>query len=135
MAYTRPFSQSRGEIPALTMKMIDLKLSEEKRALHDRLMLMRNQIMAHSDAEMMRMTTQAFDVPLRSGEPPLFLIQAVFDEGVTLLGALLLQTNELLREVFNATYHALHEDVQANPELFNLRVDSDRARAARNMDV
>jgi hypothetical protein len=30
---------------------------------------MRNKIMAHSDSEMMRMTTQAFDVPLREGDP------------------------------------------------------------------
>jgi hypothetical protein len=135
VAYTRPFSQSRGEIPALTMKMIDLKLSAEKRALHDRLMQMRNQIMAHSDAEMMRMTTQAFDIPIGDEKPPVFLIQTVFDEGITLLGPLLVETNTLLRQVFQAIYHALHEEAQANPELFNLRIDSDEARAARNMRV
>jgi hypothetical protein len=33
-------------------------------------MEMRNKIMAHSDSEMMRMTTQAFDVPLREGDLP-----------------------------------------------------------------
>lgn len=68
VAYTRPFSQSRGAVPPL--KMVDLKLSKERQALHDRLMEMRNKIMAHSDSEMMRMTTQPFDVPMRDGEPP-----------------------------------------------------------------
>ena len=43
---------------------------------------MRNQIMAHSDSEMMRMTTQTFSVPLREGEP-YHMIQMVFDEGVS----------------------------------------------------
>lgn len=56
VAYTRPFSQSRGETLPLTMKMIGLKLSKERRALHDSLVEMRNKIMAHSDSEMMRMT-------------------------------------------------------------------------------
>src|ERR1700738_5146630 len=61
VAYTRPFSQSRGEPAPLTMKMVDLKLSKERQALHGSLMEMRNKIMAHSDSEMMRMTTQTFD--------------------------------------------------------------------------
>jgi len=86
VAYTRPFSQSRGAAAALTLKMIGLKLSKDRQALHDRLMDMRNKIMAHSDSEMMRMTTQPFDVSMQDGEPPVYLIQMVFDEGITLHG-------------------------------------------------
>jgi hypothetical protein len=59
-----------------------------RQALHDRLMSMRNKIMAHSDSEMMRMTTQAFDVSSRDVEPPFYFIQTVFDEGITPLGPL-----------------------------------------------
>jgi len=51
--------------------------------------------MAHSDSEMMRMTTEPFDVSMQDGEPPVYLIQMVFDEGITLHGALLIETNEL----------------------------------------
>ena len=131
VAYARPFTQSRGAAAPLSMKMVGLKLSNDRQALHDRLMDMRNKIMAHSDSEMMRMTTQPFDVPMKDGEPPMYLIQTVFDEGVSLLGALLIETNELLREVYQAVYGTLHKELQANPELFDIRIDSEAARAAR----
>jgi len=131
VAYARPFTQSRGAAAPLSMKMVGLKLSNDRQALHDRLMDMRNKIMAHSDSEMMRMTTQPFDVPMKDGEPPMYLIQTVFDEGISLLGALLIETNELLREVYQAVYGTLHKELQANPELFDIRIDSEAARAAR----
>jgi hypothetical protein len=132
IAYTRPFTQSRGTATPLTMKMVGLKLSNDRRALHDRLMDMRNKITAHSDSEMMRMTTQPFDVSMRDGEPPMYFIQTVFAEGVTLLGTLLIETNELLREVYQAIVETLHKELQANPEAFNIRIDSEAARAVRN---
>src|ERR1700730_2967774 len=133
VAYTRPFSQSRGGSAPLTMKMVGLKLSKDRLALHDKLMDMRNKIMAHSDSDLMRMTTQPFDVPMREGEPPMYLIQTVFDEGITLHGKILIEANELLHQVYQAISITLHNELQANPELFNLRVDSEAARAARNM--
>jgi hypothetical protein len=135
VAYTRPFSHSRGEAPPLTMKMVDLKLSKERQALHDSLMEMRNKIMAHSDSEMMRMTTQTFDVPMREGDPPMYLIQTVFDEGVTLTGFRLIDVNELLREVFHAVYRTLHREAQADPKSFDLRIDSPEAKVVRNIRV
>jgi hypothetical protein len=135
VAYTRPFSQSRGAVPPLTLKMVNLKLSKERQALHDRLMEMRNKIMAHSDSEMMRMTTQPFDVPMRDGEPPMYFIQTVFDDGITLLGSLLIEINELLHEVFQAIFLTLHREVQIDPKLFDLRIDSPGAKAARNIPV
>jgi hypothetical protein len=135
VAYTRPFSQSRGAVPPLTLKMVNLKLSKERQALHDRLMEMRNKIMAHSDSEMMRMTTQPFDVPMRDGEPPMYFIQTVFDDGITLLGSLLIEINELLHEVFQAIFLTLHREVQIDPKLFDLRIDSPGAKAAPNIPV
>lgn len=132
VAYTRPFSQSIGEIPALTMKMIDLRLSPERQAVHDQLIQMRNKIMAHSDAEMMRMTTEAYEVGL-DAERPFYMMQTVFDEGVTLLGQLLMDANTVLNEVHQAIVKSLYRDAQANPEQFNLRIDSAEARRARRM--
>lgn len=133
VAYTRPFTQSRGGTMPLSMKMVGLRLSDEKRALHARLVEMRNTIMAHSDEEMMRMTTQPFDVSAGDGEPPMYLIQTVFDEGITLMGKLLVETNELLHEVYQATVHTLFKELQTKPESFTLRIDSEVARAARNI--
>jgi hypothetical protein len=115
------------------MKMVGLKLSKDRLALHDKLMDMRNKIMAHSDSDMMRMTTQPFDVPMRDSEPPMYLIQTVFDEGITLHGNILIEANELLHQVYQAISTTLHNELQADPELFNLRIDSEAARAARNM--
>jgi hypothetical protein len=123
VAYTRPFSQSRGDVPPLTMKMVDLKLSKERQALHDDLIERRNKIMAHSDSEMMRMTTQTFDVPMHEGEPPMYFIQTAFDEGVALVGSQLIDANELLREVFHAIYRTLHREAQGDPKSFDLRID------------
>lgn len=90
IAYGRPFSQSEGGVPSLTLKMAKAELTEQQQALHRRLVRMRNKIIAHSDREMMRMTTQTFDVPLGdddNGQKFIF-IQSVFDEGITLLGDL-----------------------------------------------
>jgi hypothetical protein len=114
------------------MKMIGLKLSDQKRALHAQLVDMRNTMMAHSDEEMMRMTTQPFDVS-EEGETPLYLIQSVFDEGITLIGDLLVETNALLREVYQAILHTLFSELQADPKSFDLRIDSEAARAARKI--
>jgi hypothetical protein len=136
VAYGRPFSQSlAGGIPPLSTKMIDLKLSPERRALHDRLMAMRNQITAHSDGEMMRMTVKPLDVSLDGEANPVVFLQTVFDEGVTLMGGLLLETNELLHEVYAAIVRCLHREAQQSPELFDLRIDSEEARTARNLRV
>lgn len=131
VAYTRPFTQSRGGTMPLSMKMVGLRLSDEKRALHARLVEMRNTIMAHSDEEMMRMTTQPFDVSAGDGEPPMYLIQTVFDEGITLMGKLLVETNELLHEVHQATVHTLFKELQTKPESLALRIDSEASIAKR----
>lgn len=133
VAYNRPFTQSRGAVPPLTFKMMDLKLSKKRQDLHDRLVEMRNKIMAHSDGELMRMTTQAFDVQMRDGDSPMQFIQTVFDEGITLIGNLLIDTNEMLHEVYRAVYLTLHGEAQLDPTLFNLRIDSPTAGGARNI--
>jgi hypothetical protein len=64
IAYCRPFSQSDGNVAPLTLKMAKVDLTEKEKLLHRRLIRMRNKIVAHSDRELMRMTTQTFLVPL-----------------------------------------------------------------------
>jgi hypothetical protein len=121
-AYTRAFSQSKGKVPPLSFKMADLKLTGDQMKLHRRLVDMRNKVVAHSDREMMRITAQTFSMPLRD-EREIVFVQTVFDEGITLLGDLLTDTNGLLHLVYHAVYKKLHSEAQTSPELFNLRID------------
>jgi hypothetical protein len=129
IAYCRPFSQSESDVPPLTLKMARANLTEQEKALHRRLIRMRNKIIAHSDREMMRMTTQTIDVPFTDDEEDgraFYLIHALFDEGVTLLGDLLIDTNELIRKIFQATYKTLSNEAQNDPKLFDLKLDHSR---------
>jgi hypothetical protein len=45
---------------------------------------------------------QAFEFNRCGGEPPMYFVQTVFDEGVTLLGPVLVETTVLLQEVYQA---------------------------------
>lgn len=135
ISYTRPFSQSKGGVPPLTMKMVDLKLTPERQALHESLMQMRNQIVAHSDAEMMRMTIASFDIPFDDDSTPTNLFQAVFDEDVTLIGSFLVETDALLHEVYSAVFRTLFKEAQRDRASFDLRIDSEKAKRARNIRV
>jgi hypothetical protein len=126
IAYSRPFSQSEGSVPPLTLKMAKAVFTEQEKALHRRLIRMRNKIIAHSDRELMRMTTQTFDMPLRDDEENglrFVFVQSVFDEGITLLGDLLIDTNELLHKLYQSIYKTLSDEAQKDPSLFNMRVD------------
>ncbi|MEY9785391.1 hypothetical protein [Sinorhizobium fredii] len=51
VSYARPFSQSNGELPALTYRSMGIKLSAFTRRLHEDLIQKRNQIFAHADPE------------------------------------------------------------------------------------
>lgn len=129
IAYTRPFTQSRGEALPLSMKMANVKLSDDRRALHDRLVGMRNKIVAHSDSDMMRMTIQPFDIfEDEDGRPPLYMLQTVFDEGITLLGALLDEVSSLIQQVHQAVALTVHKEAQEDPKSFDIRLDYLHAR-------
>jgi hypothetical protein len=71
----------------------------------------------------MRMTVKPFDVLLDDETRPVVFLQTVFDEGVTLMGGLLVETNELMHEIYAAIVRCLHREAQLNPELFDLRID------------
>jgi hypothetical protein len=121
-AYARPFSQSKGTIPSLSFKMAELTLTEEQMALHRRLMRMRNKVIAHSDREMMRVTTKAHRLEL-GDDKRVVLVETVFDEGITLLGDLLVETDGLLHLVYRAVSDRLHAEAQLAPNLFDVRID------------
>ncbi len=80
IAYTRPFSQSEGKVPRLTLDMTGAKLSDEQMQLHERLLKLRNKVIAHSDAEMMRMVCKP--LPMKIGNDDVIFPETAFDEGL-----------------------------------------------------
>jgi hypothetical protein len=122
MAYTRPFSQSKGEIPPLTIKMTGATLTGEQKELHRRLVQLRNKVVAHSDAEMMRIVSKTYPMQLNNDFEFVFL-QTVFDEGLTFVGNDLINLDELLHLLFHAAYTKLLKEAQSRPKDFNLRWD------------
>jgi hypothetical protein len=103
--------------------MANAHLTDQQTKLHRRLLAMRNKIVAHSDRELMRMTAQTFDAFDDDSGKSFVFIQSVFDEAVTLLGDLLIDTNELLRTLYQATYKTLSDEAQKDQRLFNIRLD------------
>ncbi|MFZ5734384.1 MAG: hypothetical protein ACOY4O_16730 [Pseudomonadota bacterium] len=124
IAYTRPFTQTKGTVPRLSIKMTNAKLTQEQSSLHGRVMELRNKITAHTDEEMMRFATTTFPLDQDNGTDFHFL-QMEFDEGLTFIGNELWEFDTLLRTVSAATYRTLLEQVQANPAAFRIRKNAD----------
>lgn len=122
MGYTRPFSEAKGEIPRLTLKMAGAKLDDKQRALHQKFLRLRNKVIAHSDAEMMRIVTKSHSMKFDDGRDFVFF-ETVFDEGLSFVGLDLVWANELLHIVHGAVYEKLIEQVQLQPAEFDLRKD------------
>ena len=80
ISYCRPFTKSNG-LPILSLKSVYRPSSSEERALHSFLMVERNKVVAHTDADRMRLLLTSFDVMDGIRFP-----QLVEDEGFALLG-------------------------------------------------
>ena len=122
VAYTRPFSKLKDEVPPLTLKMTGAKLNEEQKALHRTLMKLRNKVFVYSHAEMMRIISKTHPTTFDSGFEFTFL-ETVFDEALTFFGPELLRLNELLGIVHHSLYTRLVKEVQRHPKDFNLHKD------------
>ncbi|KRE08899.1 hypothetical protein ASE61_04955 [Bosea sp. Root670] len=125
VAYARPFSASRGtdRIPPLSLKMTGAKLTVEQRALHDRIIELRNKAFAHSDGDMMRMLVRPIEVDGKEEGDTITLVQTVFDEGLEFLGMELLDVIELMNAVYGALYHQVHVEAQQDSRRFDFRHD------------
>jgi hypothetical protein len=123
IAYTRPFSESRGETPRLSLDLIGVSLDGKQRALHERLMLLRNKVIAHSDSEMMRMAVDIRSVDFGNGDA-FPLIAARFDEGLEFVGyEPICEMQTLFNTVYQGVFETLQKDARANPEEFRFRHD------------
>ncbi|MCT7377398.1 hypothetical protein [Chelativorans salis] len=122
MGYTRPFSEAKGEIPRLTLKMAGVKFTDEQQSLHRKFIRLRNKVIAHSDAEMMRVVSKAHSMKFDDRSDFIFF-ETVFDEGLTFIGHDLIWANELLHIVSGAVYTKLIKEAQRQPADFDLRRD------------
>lgn len=122
VAYARPFSQTKGDVPSLSLKMAGAKLTAEQMALHERMIELRNRAVAHSDGDMMRMVTKPHDIDLGDGKSFTF-VEMVFDEGLEFIGDAAYRAIDLIRAVLFSLNHRLIAAAQERPADFDLRHD------------
>lgn len=122
VSYARPFSESRGEIPRLSLKMIGVKLDADERALHDEVIELRNKVIAHSDTELMRMVVKPQQLDIGDGKTMPFITPA-FDEGLDFLGIRVMHLLSLFHKVYYGLYVTLMEDARESPERYDIHHD------------
>ncbi len=123
IAYARPFSEASDGFPKLSMKMIGVRLDVEEQKLHDQLIGLRNQVIAHSDPKKMRMAVRVTDLDIGNGESWPY-INATFDEGLDFVGHQpVTQLMTLFRKVLGGIYTKLVEDAKINSDLFAIQLD------------
>lgn len=123
ISYGRLFADSRG-LPKFSLKMVGIKPTEDQSALHDQLIAMRNKVIAHSDAERVRVRASSFPVSLgdEAGRDVHFP-NIQFDEGLTWLDTGALPLVKWLRIIRSATQTKIFKELQENPDAFNFYVD------------
>lgn len=122
ISYARPFSQSKNGLPKLSLKNCSANLDLEEKTLHDKVIALRNKLVAHSDLEMMNFASKAYDLSERVGSP-FFALLSEHDEGLQFYRwEDQLKLMDLIRTVFHAVYSKLHDWAQNDPEAFNLTI-------------
>jgi hypothetical protein len=123
IAYARPFSESKGDIPRFSFKMIDLKLSLEERRLHERLLRLRNKAIAHSDAEMMRFAARPHEIDLGDART-VVLVETIFDEGLAFVSLLeCTKVIDLFRKIIFQLVKTIFNESNENPTLYEMKRD------------
>ena len=123
VSYARPFSDSKGGVPRLSLKMCRAQLTGKQQELHERIIKLRNKVVAHSDADMMRMVSTVRDVgALRD--------KGVYDAVTKFDRGLFFPTMDefypvltLLRENQGALLIRIRHEVQDAPEKFVMQID------------
>jgi hypothetical protein len=106
ISYCRPFTRSNG-LPILSRKSVRKDTSAEERELHDFLMNERNKVIAHTDADRMRLLLTSFEVIEGIRFPHI-----VEDEGFALLGkeyTLEVWLHKLVDSLAKEVFHLMQE--------------------------
>lgn len=122
ISYARPFSQSKGRIPRLSLKQCGAELTPEQQEVHDTLIALRNKLVAHSDFEMMNFAAKAHKTDLKS-DLPHYVLLAQHDEGLQFYKYSEQQKLiDLIQTVTFSLYKKLYDEAQLNPKLFDFVV-------------
>ncbi len=117
VSYSRPFSESKGGMPKLSLKYCGVRLSTEEKLLHEKLLKLRNKLIAHSDEAFMSFASTVFDVG-RSDDPfPVLHVKG--DEGIQFSNFMdQVALRDLIRKVSASLYMKLWEQPKSQPQLF-----------------
>jgi hypothetical protein len=122
VSYGRPFSQSKGKVPKLSLKQCGVKLTDKEKQFHDRIITLRNKLVAHTDLEMMNFASRTHDLSDAVGKP-FNVVFTQHDEGLQLHN---FHDQEmfidLIRRVSFSLYQRLVEIAQGDPSAFDLTV-------------
>ena len=122
ISYARPFSQSKGSLPKLSLKQCAANLTTLEQELHDRVITLRNKLVAHSDLEMMNF---ASFVEGASADPEkgLSMFLARHDEGLQFYSFREQSAFvALITKVQFSLYRRLFNEAQADPTSLRLNV-------------
>lgn len=84
VAYVRPFVQARGGVRPFSWKDIAMKLSDDEKTLHERLILDRNKLVAHSDADYVDVCRVIYRTYVDEDRDPFDFAFPRYREGATL---------------------------------------------------
>ena len=122
MSYARPFSQSKGSVPKLSLKQCGVKLTSTENDLHHRIIDLRNKLVAHSDLELMNFAAKTHDLS-STLDQQFFIIFANHDEGLQFSSFFeQIAFNDLISKVHFSLYKKLHDAAQHSPDDFDLKV-------------
>ena len=122
-AYARPFSQSHGDTPKLTLSKLQIQLSEDQMALHKELLELRNKVFAHSDGDRMRMRINIHSTGSNESDK-LNFPEFIFEEGVNFLGVLEMNNvMNLIHLLVHALVKILFPLIQNLPDDFSYTKD------------
>jgi hypothetical protein len=123
IAYARPFSDSKGDIPKFSFKMIGLKLTPEERSLHQRLRSLRNKAIAHSDGEMMRFAAKPHEIDLGDGRT-VVPVETIFDEGLAFVDFLeCAKVMNLFKKIIHQLIKNIFSESNEKPALYQMKMD------------
>ena len=109
ISYSRPFSQSSGDLPKLSYKALGVKLSSFSRAIHDDLIKKRNTVFAHSDADAIKYSYPVItEFERNDGSKFTVLYPPSFQEGLMFSEIEILRIEKLIDRTFSAISELLH---------------------------
>ncbi|WP_170366603.1 hypothetical protein [Ruegeria arenilitoris] len=122
MSYSRPFAEGKSSVPRLSLKQIRAELTPDQKELHNRILKLRNTLVAHSDLAMMNFSAQAEPIEVNHDQP-LWLVFAQHDEGLQFYKWKdQIAFIDLIQTVFSCLLTTITQIAQADPKAFDINI-------------